>query len=38
MEEYLDILNLRSYENIDSLSITDLELKPLEYKRCNYDL
>ena len=34
MEEYLDILNLRTYENMDSLTITDLELKPLSYCRC----
>lgn len=33
MEEYLDILNLRTYENIDSLAITDLALVPLKYER-----
>lgn len=33
MEEYLNILNLRTYENIDSLAITDLTLKPLRYER-----
>lgn len=34
MEEYLDILNLRTYENVDSFVITDLEIKPLIYYRC----
>lgn len=34
MEEYLDILNLRTYENMDSLLITDLRLVPLKYERC----
>ena len=34
MEEYLDILNLRTYENMDSLIITDLRLVPLKYERC----
>ena len=34
MEEYLDILNLRTYENMDSLIITDLRLEPLKYERC----
>lgn len=33
MEEYLNILNLRTYENIDSLAITDLTLVPLRYER-----
>lgn len=33
MEEYLNILNLRTYENIDSLAITDLALIPLRYER-----
>lgn len=33
MEEYLNILNLRTYENIDSLAITDLTLIPLKYER-----
>lgn len=33
MEEYLNILNLRTYENIDSLAITDLALVPLKYER-----
>ena len=33
MEEYLNILNLRTYENIDSFAITDLTLKPLRYER-----
>lgn len=34
MEEYLDILNLRTYENLDSITITDLRLVPLKYERC----
>lgn len=34
MEEYLNILNLRTYENVDSFVITDLEIKPLTYDRC----
>ena len=34
MEEYLDILNLRTYENMDSFIITDLRLVPLKYERC----
>ena len=34
MEEYLNILNLRTYENVDSFVITDLEIKPLIYDRC----
>lgn len=34
MEEYLNILNLRTYENVDSFTITDLEIKPLTYDRC----
>ena len=34
MEEYLNILNLRTYENVDSFTITDLEIKPLTYNRC----
>ena len=33
MEEYLDILNLRMFENIDSFAITDLELKPIKFIR-----
>lgn len=33
MEEYLNILNLRTYENIDSLAITDLALVPLKYEK-----
>lgn len=33
MEEYLNILNLRTYENIDSFAITDLTLVPLRYER-----
>lgn len=33
MEEYLNILNLRTYENVDSLAITDLTLVPLKYER-----
>lgn len=33
MEEYLNILNLRTYENIDSLAITDLTLVPLRYEK-----
>ena len=34
MEEYINILNLRTYENVDSFTITDLEIKPLTYDRC----
>ena len=34
MEEYLNILNLRTYENIDSFTITDLMVEPLKYERC----
>lgn len=34
MEEYLNILNLRTYENVDSFNITDLEIKPIKYERC----
>lgn len=34
MEEYLNILNLRTYENVDSFTITDLVIKPLKYERC----
>ena len=34
MEEYLDILNFRTYENMDSFIITDLRLVPLKYERC----
>ena len=34
MEEYLNILNLRTYENVDSFTITNLEIKPLTYDRC----
>lgn len=34
MEEYLNILNLRTYENVDSFTITDLMIEPLKYKRC----
>jgi len=34
MEEYLNILNLRMFENIDSFTITDLVIEPLKYKRC----
>lgn len=34
MEEYLNILNLRTYENVDSFTITDLIVEPLKYERC----
>ena len=34
MEEYLNILNLRTYENVDSFAITDLVIEPLKYERC----
>lgn len=34
MEEYLNILNLRTYENVDSFTITDLVIEPLKYERC----
>jgi len=34
MEEYLNILNLRMFENIDSFTITDLKLDPIKYERC----
>ena len=34
MEEYLNILNLRTYENVDSFTITDLMIEPLKYERC----
>ena len=34
MEEYLNILNLRTYENVDSFVITDLMIEPLKYERC----
>lgn len=34
MEEYLNILNLRMFENIDSFTITDLKLNPLKFERC----
>lgn len=34
MEEYLDILNLRTYENMDSFTITDLVIEPIKYERC----
>ena len=34
MEEYLNILNLRMFENVDSFTITDLKLDPIKYERC----
>ena len=34
MEEYLNILNLRMFENMDSFTITDLKLDPLKFERC----
>ena len=34
IEEYLNILNLRTYENVDSFTITDLMIEPLKYERC----
>lgn len=33
MEEYLNILNLRMFENVDSFNITDLEIKPIKFIR-----
>ena len=33
MEEYLNILNLRMFENIDSFAIIDLEFKPIKFIR-----
>lgn len=33
MEEHLNILNLRMFENMDSFTITDLEIKPIKFIR-----